>query len=294
MQGRDLTDLLVLGAIWGASFLFMRIAVPDFGPAALIELRVGIAALFLIPLMLWRGNAYRLLRQWKAMLVVGVFNAGLPFLLYAYAAQRLGAGFLSITNAVVPMWGAAIAWLWFRDRLPALRIVGLAIGFAGIMVLCWDKLDFSNDMDDSLAVLAALAAPLSYGIGTNWTKRYLSAVDAVTNAAGTMISAALVLLPFAIWTWPAAPAPLRSWTATVLLAFLCTGVAYVIFFRLIAAVGPTRAVSVTFLVPVFGVLWGVLLLDEQVTSNIVAGAVVILVGTALALGLVRMPARRPH
>ena len=170
MQRRDLQDLLILAAVWGGSFLFMRVAVPEFGPVALIELRVGLAALFLLPAAIWRNKLPLIARRWKAILVVGTLNAALPFLLYAYAAQSLGAGFLSVANAVTPVWGAVIGWLWLKDRLPWTRSLGLLIGLSGIVVLVWDKLDFQSG-GTGFAVLAAVSAPVFYGVAANWTKR---------------------------------------------------------------------------------------------------------------------------
>ncbi|WP_343718668.1 DMT family transporter [Achromobacter dolens] len=289
MRQRDLLDLLVLAAVWGGSFLFMRLAVADFGPIALIELRVGLAALFLLPIALWRGKLPLMLSHWKSLLVVGTLNAAVPFLLYAYAAQSLGAGFLSVANAITPVWGAVVGWLWFRDKLPWLRSFGLLIGLVGIIVLVWDKLQFQAG-GTGPAVLAAVSAPVFYGIAANWTKRFLAGVDALANATGSMIGAALLLLPLALYAWPDTPASLSAWSATVLLAIVCTGAAYIVFFRLIANVGPTGAVSVTFLVPVFGVVWGAWFLDEAITPSIGAGAAIILVGTALALGLLKQRA----
>lgn len=291
MQRRDLLELLGLAAVWGASFIFMRLAVPEFGPAALMELRVGLAALVLLPLAIARRRLGVMARHWKAILGVGVFNSALPFLLYAYAAQSLGAGFLSVANAVTPVWGAVIGWLWLRDRLPALRTAGLMIAFSGIVVLVWNKLDFQQG-GTGPAVLAAIAAPLCYGIAANWTKRYLTGVDALANATGSMLGAAAVLLPLAILSWPAEPVSWQAWSATILLAVLCTGIAYVSFFRLIASIGPTAAVSVTFLVPIFGVFWGATLLGESVSRNMLLGAAVILAGTALSLGLVGQRRKR--
>ncbi|CAB3891700.1 IS1595 family transposase ISBsp7 [Achromobacter animicus] len=286
MRQRNLMDLLLLAAVWGGSFLFMRVAVKEFGPIALIELRVGLAALFLLPAAMWRGKLPIIGRHWKALLVVGTLNAAVPFLLYAYAAQSLGAGFLSVANAVTPVWGAVVGWLWLKDRLPWMRSLGLFIGLIGIVVLVWDKLNF-QDGGTGPAVLAAVSAPVFYGIAANWTKRFLTGVDALASATGSMIAASLVLLPLAIPAWPATPASAPAWISTILLAVVCTGAAYIIFFRLIANVGPTAAVSVTFLVPIFGVVWGATLLDEAVTPSIAIGAAIILVGTALALGLLK-------
>ncbi|MBD9432205.1 DMT family transporter [Achromobacter sp. ACM03] len=284
MRHRDLLDLLLLAAVWGGSFLFMRVAVPEFGPIALIELRVGLAALFLLPAAIWRGRLPLIARHWRAILVVGAFNAALPFLLFAYAAQSLGAGLLSVANAVTPVWGAVIGWLWLKDRLPRMRALGLLISVGGIVVLVWDKLDFS-DGGSGLPVLAAISAPVFYGLAANWTKRYLTGVDALVNATGSMLAASLLLLPLAILARPEQPVSLRAWLAIAVLAVVCTGMAYIIFFRLIANVGPTGAVSVTFLVPIFGLLWGVWFLGEALTPSILAGAAIILAGTALALGL---------
>lgn len=291
MRRRDLLDLLLLAAVWGGSFLFMRIAVPEFGPGPLMELRVGLAALTLLPLAALRGKLPLIAQRWKAILVVGAFNSAIPFLLYAYAAQSLGAGFMSVANAVTPVWGAVIGWLWLKDRLAWSRAFGLAVAVLGIVVLVWDKLNFGAG-GDGPAVLAAVSAPLFYGIAANWTKRFLSDVDALSSATGSMIGASLILAPLAITTWPAEPVSWQAWSATVALAILCTGFAYIMFFRLIASVGPTGAVSVTFLVPVFGVLWGVWFLGEMLTARILIGAAIILIGTALSLGLIRWPARR--
>lgn len=291
MRGRDLTDLLVLAAVWGASFLFIRMAVGEFGPFALIELRVGLGALSLLPLVVLAGKGPQLLANWKVLIASGTLNAALPFTLYAYAAQALGAGYLSVINAVTPAWVAVVAWVWFRDRLPGLSVIGLGIGFAGIVVLVWDKLfvgaGVTSDADGAaqwLGTLAALCAPICYGLAANHAKRYLACVDPLVNAAGSMSGAALVLLPFALYAWPQAPVSFQAWAATVLLAVLCTSVAYIMFFRLLASVGPTRATTVTFLVPVFGVFWGAFLLHEALTTQIVAGAAIVLAGSALVMG----------
>lgn len=294
MRHNDLISLIFLAAVWGSSFLFMRIAVPEFGPLALIELRVGLAALLLLPLAISRGKLPVMMRHWKSILIVSALNATLPFVFYAYAAQSLGAGFLSVSNALAPVWVATVGWFWLKDRLPAIRVAGLIVSMAGIIVLVWNKLSFQSG-GTGPAVLAAICAPVFYGVAANWTKRYLTGVDALSNAAGTMVGASLVLLPLAIWSWPDHEVSFEAWRANVLLAFLCTGVAYIVFFKLIANVGPTAAVSVTFLVPVFGLLWGMWFLNEELAPRVLLGTGIILMGTALALGLLRWPgaARAP-
>ena len=265
-------------------------AVGDFGPFALIELRVGLGALSLLPFVIMAGKGDQLLRHWKVLLASGTLNAAMPFTLYAYAAQALGAGYLSVINAIAPAWVAVIGWVWFRDRLPRLSMAGLAVGFAGIVVLVWDKLfvnaarvDTPTDVAEILGTLAALGAPICYGFAANHAKRYLTGVDPLVNAAGSTAGAALVLLPFALYTWPSSPVSFQAWTATILLAVVCTGMAYIMFFRLLASVGPTKTVTVTFLVPVFGVFWGAFLLHEALTTQIVVGAAIVLAGSALVI-----------
>ncbi len=209
----------------------------------------------LLPLALVRGSNLRVLRErWRAVLAIGALNAALPFLLYGYAARSLAAGFLSVSNASAPMWAAVMGWLWLKDRLPVARMAGLAVGMVGILVLVWDKLDFSSG-GTGPAVLAAVAAPVCYGFGTNATKRFLSGIEALSNATGNMLAATLVLLPLALLSWPEQAVSLKAWSATIALALVCTGAAYVLFFRLLASMGPTGATSVTFLIPVFGMLW---------------------------------------
>lgn len=288
---REGVELLVLAAVWGGSFLFIRMAVPEFGAPALMVLRVGLAALMLLPLALMRGSKLGVLRErWLPVLVIGALNAALPFLLYGYAAGSLSAGFLSVANASAPIWAAVVGWLWLKDRLPLSRMAGLAVGMAGILVLVWDKLDFGSG-GSGPAVLAAVAAPMCYGIGTNASKRFLTGIEPLSNATGNLVAATLVLLPLALLHWPEQTVSLKAWSATIALALVCTGAAYVLFFRLLADMGPTGATSVTFLIPVFGMLWGAWFLDEEITPRILLGAGIILAGTALALGLVKK--RRP-
>jgi drug/metabolite transporter (DMT)-like permease len=285
-MSRDKYELLVLAAVWGGSFICMRIAAPEFGPSALMFLRVGLAALVVLPMAVMRGrDLMLLLRHWRPMLLVGAFNMALPFFFYAYAGKTLSAGFLAVANASTPIWTAIVAWLWLKDRLSPMRILGLFVSMAGILVLVWDKLHFGSG-GTGLAVLASIAAPMMYGVGTNATKRYLTGMDALVTTSGNMAAATLILLPLAIWNWPEQPVSVASWTATLVLALVCTGAAYVLFFRLVATVGPTGATSVTFLVPVFGMVWGLLLLDEPITARVLLGAGIILAGTALAMGLI--------
>ena len=196
----------------------------------------------------------------------------------------LTGGFTSIVNATSPLFGAIVAWLWLGDGLNRSRVVGLVVGFAGVVILVWDKISFVFE-GAGLAIPAALLASLLYGISANYTKKHLTGVAPLAVATGSQIAATLLLLPVAIWSWPADPVSTRAWLAVIVMGVASTAIAYMLYFRLIANVGPARAISVTFLVPGFAVLWGALFLSEGLTSSMIIGCVVILVGTALATGL---------
>lgn len=288
MKPRDLIDLLLLAALWGGSFLFMRIAAPDFGAVALIWLRVTIAAACLLPLLLWRGQFGALRARIKPITVMAIFNSALPFVLIAWATLSITAGLASILNATVPIFTALIGALWLGDRLGSSRALGLAIGLGGVALLAADKADFKPG-GSGWALVAMLVGTACYGLAANYTKRYLSSVAPLVNAAGSQLVSSVLLLPFAWWFWPAATPGLPSWLATAALGVGCTGVAYLMFFRLIQRVGAARAVTVTFLIPVFGTLWGALLLGESITLAMLAGGAVVLIGTGFATGLIRLP-----
>lgn len=285
LKNSDVSELVGLAALWGASFLFVRMGAAEFGPVVLAALRVTGAALFLLPLLAMRREVGVLRRHWRAIFVVGITNSALPFLLFAYAALSITAGLSAIFNAASPLFGALIAWLWLRDKLTPPRIAGLVIGFAGVLWLAGDKASFKPG-GSGWATLACVGAALLYGFSASFTKRHLSGVAPMAVAAGSQLGAALVLaLPAALW-WPAAAPSGQAWLTAALLAVLCTGVAYVLYFRLIAHIGPANAIAVTFLIPAFAVLWGWIFLGEGLSGSMVFGCAVILVGTGLATGLI--------
>jgi len=288
MKQRDLSEMLALAAVWGASFLFMRMGAAEFGPVPLAAVRVVGASLFLLPLLALRGEWPALRRHWKPIFLVGLTNSAIPFLCFSYAALSITAGLSSIFNATTPLWGALIAWWWLKDKLTPWRVLGLVIGFAGVLGLAWEKASLKPGAEATgLAVLACLAATLLYGFSANFTKKRLTGVPPMALAAGSQLASALVLALPGLWLWPARMPSAGAWGATLGLALLCTGVAYVMYFRLIAHVGPANAISVTFLIPAFAVLWGALFLHEAITGAMVIGCAVILAGTALATGVLK-------
>ena len=288
---RNYLELVVLAAIWGASFLFMRMGASDFGPAGLAFLRGAGACALLLPLLVWRGEWGALRANWGRIALVGLTNSALPFMCFAYAALALNAGLSAVFNATTPLWGALIAWFWLRDRLSGSRVLGLALGFAGVAWLAWDQAGIkanTQGVSPGQAALACVGATCLYGFSASFTKRYLAGIPAMALAAGSQLSTAAVLAAPALLTWPAQSPQAHSWFAALALALLCTGIAYVLYFRLLARLGPAQAMSVTYLIPMFAMLWGALVLGEALTPVVIGAGGVILLGTALTTGLIKL------
>lgn len=282
----NLIELFTLAAIWGASFLFMRVATPDFGPIALIALRVAIAALVLTPVL--RSAPAR--RQFKAnvwpLFVVGVTNSAVPFCLLAYSTLYVDAGVDSILNATTPLWAALIAATAFKALMRRGQLAGLLLGLAGVVVLVWDSLEVGASSVPSV-IGAALLATLFYGFAVNYSKRHLEGVKPFVVAFGSQLSASIVLVPLALFFWPKHSIAPSVWGCVAVLGVVCTGFAYVLFFRLVERAGAAYAASVTFLIPIFGVIWGAAFLSESITPTMIAGCAIILCGTGLASGKLR-------
>ena len=286
---QDIGELLLLGLVWGASFLFMRVAAPEFGPVALVALRVGVAALLMAPLLhgVWRQAAAR--RWWRPVVLVGVFNSALPFCLFAYAALSLPAGFNAILNATAILWGAVLGWMVFGVRMGRTAALGVLLGVLGVSWMVWHKLTWQADAaaDLLMAITAAVIATACYGACAHYTRRHLADAPPAVVAAGSQMAAMLVLLIPGWIAWPAQAPSTLAWSCAMGLGAPCTALAYLLYFRLIARIGAQRAMTVTMLVPAFGVLLGVLLLNEQLTPGIVFGGGFVLAGSALVMGLWR-------
>jgi drug/metabolite transporter (DMT)-like permease len=293
MKKTDLACLTVLAALWGASYLFMRVCAGEFGAMTLAGARAAIAAALLLPLLAGDWRALR--RHWKPVLVVGVTNSALPFVLFALAALGINASLSAIFNAATPLYAAVVGRVWLGEPIGRARAAGLALGFCGVVWLVADNAGLkagAGAVTTGWAVAACVAATMLYAFSAHFSKRYLATVPPLAVAAGSQLAAALVLAPAAMALHPATLPSGRSWAALLCLGALCTALAYVLFFRLIARVGAAKTMAVPFLVPAFGVLWGVLFLGETFSAAMAAGSALIVLGTALATGLVN-PARPP-
>ena len=280
MRPADTARLVLLAAIWGASFLFNRITAPVLGPVFTAELRTLIAGIALVVFFLITSYPIEWRRHARHYIVVGMFSSALPFLLWAYAALSLPAGLLSVLNATSPMWGAVCGAVILRERVSARRMVGLAIGIVGVALVTRPSGDAALDYG---ALAAALTAAFSYGLIATYIRRWASNVPSRSMAAGSQLAAGVLLIPLMPAWPPAGPATPLIVASMLVLGLVCGAVAYLLYFRLVADLGATGALSVTYLIPVFGVLWGALFLGEAVTLPMIAGGVLVLVGIVFVL-----------
>jgi drug/metabolite transporter (DMT)-like permease len=274
--------LVILAALWGGSFVFMRVAVPALGPLPLTFARVALAAAALLVVGYVQGRLPDLRARWREFAVVGVVNSALPFALYCYAELYITASAAAILNATSPFFGAIAAAIWLGEAFTLPKLGGMLLGMAGVVVLVgWHPGELNRDT--TLAIGACLAAALCYGLGSVYAKRRLQGVPSFAVASASQMAAAIALapvLPFASVPGPVSPVVIFNVMA---LAIGSTAVAYLIYFKLIADVGPSRALTVTFLIPLFGVLWGSLFLDEALTIGMLTGGALIVAGTALSM-----------
>ncbi|MCQ8848734.1 DMT family transporter [Alteromonas stellipolaris] len=281
---RDIAALLLLASIWGGSFIFMRVAAPEFGIYVLVAIRTVLATSVLLPILMMTGGVSQIFKHWFPITLVGLANTAVPFVLFNYSSLHLEAGVNAILNATAPMFGALVAWLWLGDKLTPTAIAGLALGFLGVTVISQQKL---GEGDISFVpILTALLATTCYGIAASMMKRWLQGVRPLVVATGSQAMASIMLAPFALSTLPATMPSANAWLNAVALAILGTAIAYILYFKLIANVGPAKAISVAYMVPLFGIIWGVLFLQEHLSLQTIIGGVMILTGVALTTGVI--------
>lgn len=295
MRVRDVIEWVILGAVWGGAFLFTKVAVPEFKAYAVVAVRLGVAAIALaVPVFVRREWAY-VRAKWGTLLVLGALNCAIPFTLFAWAMQpretadgalqSFPAGTSSVLNATTPLFAAVLGFAFLREKVSLRQGVGLVVGFIGVVALVWDKLKLDGD---GWAVLACLAAAFLYGVASHIINRRLKGVPSVAVSAGSLSFAALLMLPLAAFNLPAAVPSGGAWMAAIALGVICTAIAFLMYFRLLANIGPTRAITVVYAIPAFGILWGWWFLQESVSVSTIVGGVVIVVGVVL----VKWPEKR--
>src|ERR687897_1103618 len=284
MGGRDLGALLLLSALWGASFIFIRVAVAGLGPFILVELRVGFAAagLALSAALLRRLPKLRV--RWRQFALLGLVNVAIPFSLISAAEINLTASLAAILNSTTVMFTAIVAAVWMGDALTVRKAIGIVLGIVGVSVLVgWDPIPLNGAV--LFAVAAMLLASLSYALGATYAKRSFAGIPPLGMAIGQLGGAVALLFPLAVVSRPEEAPSLVVALSMLGLAFLSTAGAYLIYFRLIENVGPTSTLTVTLLVPVFGLLFGVLLLEEPFGLGTLAGLGIILTSVVLITGI---------
>jgi drug/metabolite transporter (DMT)-like permease len=288
VRPQDLARLVALAAMWGASYLFMRYAVPHLGSVLLIELRVAIAGVALLAFVYLTGGTVGWRKHWRAYLFVGAVGLALPFVLIAEALTTIEASTAAILNALAPLFASIVAALWIRDPITPAKAAGIALCLLGTAVLVgWTPTPMTRQ--ELFAASLSVIATALYGYTIVFTKVHLRQASPLGTAAGTLLMAALAMLPFTPVTRNFAAVPPMAWLAMLGLAIVSTTVAFIFYYRLIADVGPVKAITVTLLVPIFGMIWGVIFLGEPLTPGRLAGCAVILAGCSLILGLVRLP-----
>lgn len=284
---KDFAELLFLSAIWGASFLLMKWAAPEIGIFALVEIRAIGATLMLVPLVYAKRQQKDLFDYWPQLLTVGLLNTAIPFCLFNYGILHLEAGLVAILNATAPMFGIVVAYLYLKESIGPWGLVGVLLGFFGVVIISYEQTLTADSASNSalLPILCILFATLCYGISASYLKAKLSHVKPFALAAGSQFFTALMLLPIALLNLPEALPSGRAIGSALLLSFVCTGLAYVLYFDLIAKVGVTRALTVGYLVPLFGILWGYLVIGETLSNLVLFGGSLILLGVMLATNI---------
>ncbi len=290
MRPTHVLQLLLLAFVWGTAYLFMKTSVPAFGAPAMVFLRMGLAAvLVLLPLTLLRTGVAPLHAHWRDMAVFGIAFTAVPFLGLGYSSRSISAGLLAILQSAAPLFAAVVARVWLGERITAWRAAGLLIGFAGVAILVGDRISIREDA--GVAILITLAVTALWGVSSNYARVRLHMVDPIALAAGSMSAAGIALAPLAWLTWPAEAPGARAWAEVLFLGLASSGLGFVLYFGLLRQIGAVRATSVTFLSPVVAMVSAALYIGKEVTLRTVVGCAVILVGTALTLGLLPRPRR---
>lgn len=284
MKIKDIAALLALAALWGASFLFIRIASPIIGPMLTIQGRVTIAAIALLIYIFTIRQSSQFKRRWKQYLIIGALNAAIPFTLIAFAAIHLTASMSAIINSMTPLFTAIVVWVWLKEKVSMRKSLGILTGMIGVIILVgWSPILVTSKV--IISIILSVLSTVSYSIAGVYAKRNFGGVPPLSVAFGQQMGASLLLIPFTIFQLPESPAviiPIAAYSV-VGLAVLCTAIAYLLYFYLIESVGPTKTLSVTFIIPFFGMLWGLLFLNEQISLGMIAGLIVILFSIFLIL-----------
>ncbi len=283
-------EFILLAMLWGSSFLFLRVASPEFGPVAIIAIRVLIATVCLLPLLIKKQLLPEVANNKSILFWIGLTNSAIPFVLFSVATLELTAGYTSVINATAPLWAAFIGLIGFQLKLSKSAIIGLFIGFSGVLILVWNKL-VAFEVDIIWALCAAMTAAMLYGFAVNYSKKQAHSLHPLSVSFGSLAFASISLLPLCLFYWPQQSVSITGWLSVIALGVFCTALAYVLYFKLIKDLGSSNAITVTYFIPFFGSLFGYWFLDEAITGSMIYGGITILVGTGLTMGLIKFKAK---
>ncbi len=288
MRAFNLAELLFLGLLWGCSFLFIRVAVPELGAISLMMVRTLIAALFLLPIMLLMRQQRDFLENWRMIAVLSVLNTALPFTLLGYATLHTNAGIGSILNALVPIFTPMVAFVWFRQRLSRVAIFGIGLGFFGVYLIANGQSGSSSEQGFRLIpIITGMLGSLCYAVAANFTQLYFSQIKPLALATGCQLFGFVLLLPLGLYFWPATAISGGAWWSAAALGVLSTGISFIIFFHLLSQVGASFATLVAYLIPLFSITLGYLFLGEIIKMQTLIGGGFVVIGIALVTGVYR-------
>lgn len=279
----DYLLLIALSAIWGSSFIFMRILAPVLGPVVTADLRLLIAGIFLSAFLVLRGQDLKLKTNWDRYLITGLINSGIPFLLFSFAALYLPASVSVIINSLSPLFGVLFSFLWKQETMTLKKMSGIFLGIAGVAVIRGAG-NFEATFMTTLAMGACILATMFYGFAGTYVKRKARDIPSSSLAAGSQLFVGILFIPLMFLSPMRSPLTVEIAVTTVIFSLLCSAIAYVIFYRLLINLGPTKALSVTFLIPVFGFVWGALFLKENITPMMIIGSGIVLSGIYFVTG----------
>ncbi|MBR7799258.1 DMT family transporter [Undibacterium fentianense] len=291
MSLSNLTRLLLLALIWGTSFMLMRIASPVYGPFLTTFGRASLGAFAIYLFARHRGIEFHWKKNAKTYLIIGLGNTAIPFSLFAWSALHIPSAYMATMNSLAPIFTAVFGFLILGERLSWLRISAFIMGLFGVAVLVGIG-PVSVTPLVILGVLAGMGAAVNYGFAAIYTRMHAKEIPSLATAAGSQFAAALALLPFAFPAVPHAIAygTIQAFISVLILGIVCTGIAYALFFHLISTEGASKAVTVTFLIPATASIWAWLLLNEPITPGIITGIMIVLLATAMSLGIFKLPA----
>ena len=292
MSLKQLTALFALGALWGASYIFIRVAVTPIGPVMLMFLRAALTAAILLGYASLRRLPLDIRAHWRKFLVLGFFGSALPFTLIAWAELTVTGSMAAILMSTTPLFTAFVAAVGLGEPLTPHKLIGALLGIVGVSITVGGSpLDLNPEV--IAATLALLAATLSYATGGVFAKRFFRGVDNLSMSTGQLLSAAIILAPFSALDLPVYEVSAVVALATLALVLLCTAFAYQLYYYLIISAGPLQALTVTLLIPVFGLIWGALLLDETISPGMISGLAIVLVSVGLVTGMIA-PGKGAH